>query len=223
MTPEQFEQWLSRAQDLFPGVRNYFDKANDANAVKRKWAEIITPFDYQDAKLAIDRMYEGDVEQPRSMSELPRVLKSLLRRGGGTSPATEAVYCRCQNPECGRRFKIARVCYWCKSENWSIERECRYCEDIGVVVIWSLEAMQRIQKAINEDDAYEPLHYETESVRCICERGNAKRFPKLVFNPNCMCPSAEPLRPFVENAMGVGAARTAGFDAFNEAGQEELF
>lgn len=214
MTSDEFEKWFARAEDLFPGVGNYFAKANDAAAVKRRWFEILQHYEFRDAKVSIDRMYEGDIEAPRSMAELPKVLKGLLRRGGGTVSTTERVKCRCL--DCGKTFRLDRLCYWCKSDNWSIERDCPHCDDLGVVMIWSLEAMQAMQKAIADDGTCEPKRYQVESVRCSCERGSDRRWPKGKFNANSMCPASQPLRPFIENAMGVGAARTNGFDAWNE-------
>lgn len=222
MTENEFNDWFERAHGFFTSVGNYFSRPGiNPEAIKRTWFKILEPYEKRDCVAVIDRMYEGSLEVPRSVSDWPAFIKGQMRGTMERGSKIETPWCRCG--DCGNRFRLTKHCPNCKSINKEIEYRCGVCFEQGVVVIWNLEACQKMRRAIELSESFHPKPYQSIGVKCHCKLGQERRWPRGTFSASNMCPTSQDLQAFVENAMGVGAARTAGFDAFNEQDQEELF
>ncbi|MFA8020218.1 hypothetical protein [Bremerella cremea] len=197
MTPDQFETWFDRAHDFFPSVRYFFDHAKDPNQLKRRWADMILPLDYQAARDLLDQMYAGIAEPPSHMSQLPRAMRERLLSRRTRDLDRRPNWCRCLNPACGKRFRMQPRCFFFDDRRWAVEVECPLCDDRGVLLIWSLEAMYAARHSI--DQCLPPITppHQRECVRCHCEKGQRMRWPRLVFDSACMCLTSEPLETFL--------------------------
>lgn len=146
MTADEFDRWCVLAKDLFPGVGHYLNRVSNPVTVKRMWFHLLKEFDQPSANEALKRLFAGQAEVPRSMSELPKVVRQILTRNEPTSANPDRPMCRCLNETCGQLFRLARVCPDCESTLWEHAWKCAACEDLGVVTIWSLPAMKQLAR-----------------------------------------------------------------------------
>lgn len=225
MTPTEFRTWMDRTRDLLPDVENFLAKAHDRQETTDTWFDIVKGTSLADANDVVDAMLRGDIEEPRSMSRLPRIVRQeSYKRHAKPVNTSEDVSCRCS--DCGRSFRPERVCHWCKSPNWNYEFGCGPCRDRGQVLVWGPRAMRAMQAAIESGESFKgyPHGQWVGMVQCTCGTGRTFSHLKHQWNPASMVAVMWPkeanavdrLRAHVETAIGVGAARTAGFDAFNQ-------
>lgn len=193
MTGDEFQSWLHRTRSLLSGVDSFLKRPGvDTAAIQKTWFKILQRVDLAEAEDVVQRLMMDEIERPHgwSWSDLPGLIRRMaFKKSGHVSAGPEEQKGRCL--DCQKSFRLlpgCSTCYYCKSSNWSVQYACGVCQDQGMVSVWSPRAMDLARREIRDGNPMEmqPDSCHRTTVRCSCETGKHRRFPRGSYDPECM-------------------------------------
>jgi len=172
----EFDEWYRYHCAAFSGLRPWMQKQSEGHgaphieSILAHWFNSLRDVDLAVAKSATSLMHAGDIEEPKGYDRHPAAIRAFARKGqrrqGDSSDTDLWSHCR-THPEL-------------RNGEWRFT--CIRCEDVGNVIIWSVDTLKQIIAHLRGSDKL--IKWTTQAVCCDCEFGRRKSGGKLsVYNP----------------------------------------
>lgn len=97
MNVAEFKEWFDYHVTAFTGVEAWFNKqgAARAAAIKSRWADILKLVDLKLARMATDKMFSGEIEEPKGFDRHPAAVRNYAKAVGALAVKEGASDCIC--------------------------------------------------------------------------------------------------------------------------------
>lgn len=161
MIPSEFERWFNALCARFPDTAAWYAKLPETStevgtptreAVIQAWCDVLRDVDLRDGLTAIERVFAGDEDEPKTPQSWPKVIRRL------------AFEIRRKRPKAKRRVIDGQETY-----------ECPICEDTGSVAVYTKATIERFRAGVlvrgSRRTADNAPGIEQATVPCGCPRG----------------------------------------------------
>jgi hypothetical protein len=172
----EFQEWFDTHSAAFPGIGPWLarsskgEMAPSQKSIIDSWFKALYDVPLDAAKRATGAMLNGDLPEPNGFERHVAAIRAFARKSQrrlGT-PSDTDLWSHCRtHPEL-------------RNGEWRFT--CIRCEDVGNVIIWSVDTLKQIIAHLRGSDKL--IKWTTQAVCCDCEFGRRKSGGKLsVYNP----------------------------------------
>jgi hypothetical protein len=180
VTRSEFNQWFAEFSACFPGISAWLERvcegenAPTAVAIVGSWYKVLSDLDYAACVTAVEQIHRGEVDEPKSFDRYPRVIRAMVRRGGGGARASTI-----ERPQ--RVVIDGHLCY-----------ACRVCCDSGWVEVFDPRHYAEVRGANYDPSAVIGRMIYSVVVHCACDYGqrvrDRQRKPTATYSVSQMIP-----------------------------------